>query len=69
MARRTIKHASLKTAIKQALAEMLVDDREQLREVLMEVIEDVGMKRAIEEGLKTKWATRDEVFRILRGKK
>jgi hypothetical protein len=69
MSRRATTNKSLKTAVKQALSEMLADERELLREVLVEAIEEIGMKRAIEEGLKSGRATRDEVFRILRGKK
>ena len=69
MPRRTTTNDSLKTAIKEVLAEMLIQERELLRELLVEVIEDLAMKRAIDEGMKTKRASRDEVFRILRGKK
>ena len=57
-----------KRALKEALAETLHEQRELLHEVFAEVLEDFALVEAIREGLETKTATREEVFRILRGK-
>ena len=57
-----------KRALKEALAETLQEQRELLREVFAGVLEDFALAEAIREGLETKPAAREEVFRILRGK-
>ncbi|HEY2416115.1 MAG TPA: hypothetical protein VGI40_27990 [Pirellulaceae bacterium] len=68
MKRRSTADDSLKSALKEALLETLQEQREVLREVLAEVLEDAAMGRAIQEGLKTKRASREQVFAALRGK-
>jgi hypothetical protein len=46
----------------------LQEQRELFHEVFSEVLEDFALSEAIREGLETKSATRDEVFRTLLGK-
>jgi len=52
--------------MKAALAELLEERPELVREAVAEALEDIGMIRAIEEGLKSDRATRKEVFAVLR---
>ncbi len=59
-----LNEPALKRALKEALAETLLEHRE----VFAEVLEDFALAEGIREGRETKAATRDEVFRILRGK-
>ncbi len=59
---------ALKRALKEVLVETLQEQRELLHEVFAEVLEDFALTQAIQEGQKTKRASRDEVFRILQGK-
>jgi len=54
----------LKTAVSQALREQ----KDFLYDLIVEVIEDYALMAAIHEGRKTKFVTREEVFRTLRGK-
>ena len=54
-----------KTVVKDALRETLEEQRDWLHEIVAEVLEDFALARAVSEGLKTKRASRTEVFRIL----
>ncbi|HZA38722.1 MAG TPA: hypothetical protein VE486_06240 [Candidatus Baltobacteraceae bacterium] len=56
----------LKEAVKTALIEVLDERQDLLREALTEALEDIGMIRAMDEGLKSGPATREEVFTALR---
>ena len=60
------KSEDLKEAVKAALIEVLDERQDLLREALSEALEDIGMLRAIEEGLKSGPAARKEVFAALR---
>jgi hypothetical protein len=66
---RTIQTSELKKALKESLAEILVENRVLIRKLLAEVIEDMGLLRAMEEGRKTKLVPREKVMEVLRGKK
>jgi hypothetical protein len=57
----------LKNALKLALVEMLEERSDLLRDVLAEVMEDVALVRAIQEGEASELVSRDEVFRALWG--
>lgn len=57
--------SQLKEAMKAALVEVLEERADLLREVLADVLEDIGLVRAIQEGEGTGPVSRDEVFRLL----
>lgn len=59
------KRASLKSQVRNALTEIMHEEPELLREA----IEDIGMARVIEEGMKSGPASRAEIFAKLRGKR
>ena len=67
MARATENGKALKKALKEALAETLHEQRELLRDVFVEALEDLALVEAIQEGQKSKPATRAEIRRILSG--
>ena len=69
MARTTIADDSLKQALKVALSEAFQEQRGLLREVFSEVLEDFALAEAIRQGQKTKMVKRNEVIRILSGKR
>lgn len=54
-----------KSAVKDALRETLQEQRDWLHEIFAEVLEDFALAQAMRDGLKTKRASRAEVFRIL----
>ncbi len=61
--------ASLTRSIRQALTQTLRENRDDVRDLLAEVLEDVALARAIERGQKTKPIKRALVMRALTGRK
>jgi len=55
----------LKEVFKQALAELLQEQRDLLYDVFTEVLEDIAMANAIKEGEETEVVSRKQVFEIL----
>lgn len=60
-----VSEAELKEMVKSAMAEALVEQRTFLRDIIEEVIEDMALSRAIDEGMKTPIVCREEVFAAL----
>jgi myo-inositol catabolism protein IolC len=56
----------LKELLKQAIIEVIEEKRETVHDILMEVIEDAALMRAIQEGENSGEADREEIFGILR---
>jgi hypothetical protein len=61
----SVSETQLKDMVKAAMAEALVEQRALLRDIIEEVIEDIALSRAIDEGLQTPAVSRDEVFAAL----
>ena len=61
----SIDEAKLKDLLKSAVAEVLDERREFVKEIIEEAIEDVALARAIDEGVRTEAVSREEVFTIL----
>jgi len=67
---RTKKSGQIKQAVKDALYEVFTEDREFLREVLLEAIEDLALAELILEARQnTKKVPRSTVMKILKGEK
>ncbi len=64
-----IDENQFKEALKTALVEVLEERSDLLRDVMAEIIEDVALARAIQEGEGSEPASREEIFRILDGSK
>ena len=60
-----IDEKDLKNLLKAAVAEALEEQRALVKEIVEEAIEEIALARAIDEGLETKPATREEVFHII----
>ncbi len=60
---------ALTLSLKQALTETLRDNRDAMRDLLAEVIEDVALSSAIREGEKSKRVKRELVMRALVARK
>lgn len=58
---------ALKQVLKEALVETFQEQRDMFRDVFAEALEDFALAEAIREGRKTRKASREDVFRILRG--
>lgn len=60
-----LDETQLKAVFKSALTEVLEERADLLRDVLAEVLEDVALVHAIQEGEDSGPASRDEIFRLL----
>ena len=65
MAETGISRETLKQVMKEALSETLREQRDLLRDVFLEVIEDIALVEAIEEGRKTEKVSRERIFDVL----
>lgn len=65
MAPTGLEQTHLRQLVKEAVTELLQERRSLMRDLIAEVIEDVGLSRAIEEGEKTRIVSRDEVLKAL----
>jgi hypothetical protein len=63
----SLSETQLKDVFKAALVEVLEERSDLLRDVLAEVMEDVALVRAIQDGEASGPVSRDEVFRALEG--
>ena len=61
--------ATLTRSIKQAMAETLRDNRDAVRDLLAEVLEDIALVNAIRAGEKSRRIKRESVMKALVGKK
>ena len=56
---------ALKPIVKEILHELLLQERETLTDVIYEVIEDIALAKAIEEGLDDENVSREKIFALL----
>ena len=62
-----VDDSKLKNLMKQAIMEAIEEKKGVVHDLLVEVMEDVAMIRAIQEGEDSGLADRDEIFGILTG--
>lgn len=60
-----IDEGRLRGLFKEALVETLEERKDLLYNLLVEVIEDIALVRAIQEGESTEPVSRQEIFRLL----
>ncbi|HRQ40559.1 MAG TPA: hypothetical protein PLD25_21810 [Chloroflexota bacterium] len=65
MTQMLIDDKQLKDVLKEAMLELLQERRDIFQEALAEVLEDYALVKAIDEGLDSQKASRDEVFAVL----
>jgi len=61
----TASESAIKAIFKQALTETLYEERGLLREVLSDVMEEIALSRAIDEGSRTEPVSREAIFSVL----
>lgn len=57
--------AALTHSIKAALAQALRDNRDAVRDLLAEIIEDIALRHAIDQGRRTRRVSRASVMKAL----
>jgi len=57
----------IKELFKQAVLELLQERKEEVYDVFLEVLEEISLTKAIEEGEQTEWVSKAEVFKALEG--
>jgi len=63
-----IDDSKIKDLFKQAIIEAIEEKKQVVYDLLVEVMEDIAMVRAIEDGENSGMVSRDDIFQILEGK-
>jgi len=63
-----IDDKKIKDLFKQAIIEAIEEKKEAVHDLLVEVMEDIALVRAIQDGENSGPASRDEIFQILETK-
>ncbi|HEX9971967.1 MAG TPA: hypothetical protein VGD14_07855 [bacterium] len=63
----TINETQARALVKEVLMELFQEKRDLLFEVMLEVVEEIGLANAIREGRKNQFVSEEEIFAILRG--
>ncbi|MEB3887353.1 hypothetical protein [Lyngbya sp. CCY1209] len=61
----TVNESQLKELIKVAILELITEEKEVLSSLLSEVLEDLAMEKAIQEGESTDLVSREAIFKAL----
>ncbi len=65
MTENTLNSSQLKELIKAAIVEILQEQKEVFTDLIAEVMEDIALVKAIEEGESTEPVSRETIFKIL----
>jgi hypothetical protein len=63
----SVEEMQLKDLLKEAILELMQERRDELEEVFAEIIEDLALARAIEEGKSTETVSKAEILQVLEG--
>ncbi len=64
----TLNPDLLKETLKNAIFELLRENRAEVTDLVTEILEDIAMERAIEEGEITEIVSREDIFKLLEPK-
>ena len=64
----TIEQQELKLVVKEAIKEMLVENSEMLKELVVETLEEIAMVQRMEEARQTEFVGRDAIMEMLEPK-
>ncbi|MBD2778306.1 hypothetical protein [Iningainema tapete] len=68
MAELNLEESRLKELLKTAIIELFQEQKEVFSDLLVEIIEDIALEKAIKEGENTETVSREAVFKILESK-
>lgn len=60
----TINSNELKDILKKALIELFQENRSEFSELISEIIEDIAMEKAIQEGEYTETVSKNAIFKL-----
>lgn len=63
----SISEEKTKLMLKEVFSELLEEKRDLFTEIMMDVIEEIGLANAIREGRQDEFVSEDQVLAILRG--
>jgi len=61
----SVETNQLKQTLKEAILEIITENKEEFYDLITEIIEDTVLSKAIEEGEKTELVERESIFAIL----
>ncbi|MFB2882213.1 hypothetical protein [Floridanema aerugineum] len=61
----TLHSDQFKEVLKATIIELFQENREEFYQLFSEIIEDIAMERAIQEGEETETVSREAIFKIL----
>jgi len=64
-----VEQAELKRVVKDAIREVVSENSETLKDILVEVLEDLALLQRMEEGRKSEFVSRDDVMEVLEPKR
>ena len=64
----TAEQENLKQVVKDAIREAFTENREMVKELLAEVVEDVALLQRMQEGRDTDLVSRDQIMQLLEPK-
>jgi hypothetical protein len=64
----TAEQENLKQVVKDAIREAFTENREMVKELLAEVVEDIALLRRMEEGRDTDLVSHDQIMQLLEPK-
>jgi hypothetical protein len=65
MSNLSLEQNQLKQTLKEAIRELVYENKEEFSALLTEIIEDIALSKAIEEGEATELTDRETIFAIL----
>jgi hypothetical protein len=68
MTEMSLNSEQLKAVVKSAIVELFQENRQEMSALLAEIIEDIAMESAIEEGETTEKVSREAIFQLLESK-
>ena len=60
-----LDETKIKALFKEALVEVIAENQDLVSSILVDVVEDIGLSRAIAEGKKSETVSREEIFKVL----
>ncbi len=60
-----LDETKIKALFKEALVEVIAENQDLVSSILVDVVEDIGLSRAIAEGEKSETVSIEEIFKVL----